>query len=164
MLQLTGLSAGQNVSSYEDCAKKRNILLNALFETDGNLFELDRVFFPTRIPTSRYIRVKYTFLDSDDIDLDEGNCSVTYIWAVGGFLFIQPPKVFQFTSLLFSTPANDLESLNLTLPSECRPLVMNETNNCTCLKKNKNDNGKNDNALVRLTQQVCSEMRKLRTK
>ena len=136
-------SFGQEPSNYTNCGTKRSVLLKALFETDGNLYELDRIFLPARIPTSRYIKVNYTFLNSDNTE--EGNCSVTYIWAIGGFLLLQPPKVFQFTSLLFSTPANNLEYLNLKLPFECQELV--KENGCTC-------KGSTSNALDRMTQQV----------
>ena len=142
------VSEGENASSYHDCHTKKTVLLKALFETKENLYELDRIFIPERVSTSRYIKVKYTFLDSDDV---EGNCSVTYIWAIGGFLLVQPPKVFQFTSLLFSTPANNLEYLNLTLPYECRPLV-NESmdgENCSCA-----GDTRRNTVLDRVTQQV----------
>ena len=133
-------------AQYEDCGTKRDVLLKALFDTGNNLFELDKVFFPPRSQTSRYIKVKYTFLD--DNGNDAGNCTVNYIWAIGGFLLVQPPKIFQLTSLLFSTPANKLENLNLQLPSACKALVSNETfDNCSC-------EGDDRYALDRLTQQV----------
>ena len=62
---------------------------------------------------------------------------------------MQPPKIFQFTSLYFATLANDLIDLIIQLPSECWPLVQinNTEDNCTC----RNDD---NNILDILTQQV----------
>ena len=73
--------------------------------------------------------------------------SVTYVWSIGGFLFIEPPSVFQFLSLQFSYPANNLTNITLTLPHQCRGLVSTANNdNCSCA----NDG----NTLDILTQQV----------
>ena len=123
-------------SKYEECGTKKSVLLQALFETGDNMFKLGNVFFPARQSTSRYIKVNYHFNGTD--------CDVTYFWALGGFLLIQPPTIFQFTSLLFSTPANNLESVNLILPRECLPLVGDD--DCTCAN--------NDTTLTRFTEQV----------
>ena len=133
---------------YENCSTKRDVLLKALFETGSNLYDLDQVFVPPRTETSRYIKVKYSFLN--DNGGDDGDCTVNYIWAIGGFLLVQPPKIFQFTSLFFSTPANKLEELTLQLPIACKPLVLNKTvSKCSC-----KTNNTHRNALDRLTQQV----------
>ena len=133
-------------AQYEDCGTKRDVLLEALFKTGTNLFKLDEIFFPPRTLTSRYIEVEYIFLN--DTGVDDGTCNVKYIWAIGGFLLVQPPKIFQLTSLLFSTRANELEKLTLELPSACKELVSSETSSeCSCA-------GENKHALDRLTQQV----------
>lgn len=66
------------------------------------------------------------------------DCNVTYIWAVGGFLLVQPPSIFQFSSLLFSTPANSLTEVELNLPYACRALI-NETMSCSCKNEMKDD-------------------------
>ena len=146
LLVILQIAVSQESEDYKNCSTKRNILLKALFNTGRNLFELDKVFFPPRSQTSRYIKVKYTFLN--DNGTDDGNCTVNYIWAIGGFLLVQPPTIFQFTSLYFSTPANKLEDLTLQLPSACKGLVYNETfDNCSCASGNRH-------ALDRLTQQV----------
>ena len=135
-------------SSAEDftkCGTDRSVLLKALFATEDNLYQMDRVFSPARRESSRHIRVNYAFIDATTGIKDE-NCSVTYVWALGGFLLIQPPKIFQFTSLLFSTPVNNLELLSITLPTECKVLVEEDENGtCTC---------GNTTVLDRLTQQV----------
>ena len=130
-------------SSYAGCATKRPVLLRALFETGDNLIELDRIFYPERDLPSRFITVNYHFLDSDG---SKDDCEVTYYWASGGFLLLQPPTIFIYTSLLFSHPANTLTDMNLALPYDCRELVMNvtEDGNCSCINP----------VLDRLTQQV----------
>ena len=127
-------------SKYAECGTKKSVLLQALFETGDNMFQLGSVFFPARQSTSRYIQVNYFFNGT--------NCNVTYYWALGAFLLVQPPTIFQFTSLLFSTPANNLTNLNLTLPRECLSLVdYNEDNDsCKCIS--------NDTILTRFTEQV----------
>ena len=131
-------------SKYAECGTKKSVLLQALFETGDNMFQLGSVFFPARQSTSRYIQVNYFFNGT--------NCNVTYYWALGAFLLVQPPTIFQFTSLLFRTPANDLMSVDLTLPRECLPLVdYNEDNDsCNCTS--------NDTFLTQLTEQVIVQL------
>ena len=82
------------------------------------------------------------------MDAQDGLCNVTYIWAIGSFLFFQPPRVFMFNSLFFNYPNNDLTDLPLALPSECRPLIRSEIDEeCTCTVDSR--------LLDVLTQQVC---------
>ena len=45
---------------------------------------------------------------------------------------MQAPRIFQFTSLFFNYPNNDLNNLHLQLPYECRPLIMTSSTNCSC--------------------------------
>ncbi len=134
-LLLSGLLAPCINARYENCTLKLSVLEEALYETDSNERSLNQAFFPPRQETSRYISVTYKFLDD--------NCTVTYIWTIGGFLIIQPPSIFKFTSLLFSTPANNVNELILTLPSQCRELA-GIGGNCSC------DSQKNDNQNLNL--------------
>ncbi len=112
--------------TFANCDQDITVLERALY-IPKNIQELKRVFYPPREPPSRFIKVTYKF--------DGHNCSVTYIWAIGGFLLMQPPKIFQLTSLYFSTSANNLTDLVIQLPSQCWPLVnINGTeDNCTCM-------------------------------
>jgi len=121
----------------------------ALYNTDSNEQQLNKAFFPPRKATSRYIMVIYDF--KDEIGMIDSSCNVTYIWAIGGFLLIQPPTIFQFLSLLFSYPANDISYLNITLPNECRWMVDSSDQTCSC----KNQSNSN---LDILTQQVSKLM------
>ena len=116
-------------SSFEDCPTRLSVLEIALYKTGNNLLELNRIFFPPNKQTSRFIRVVYSF-QNEAGELDE--CDVSYIWAIGGFLLMQPPTIFQFTSLFFNYPNNDLEELRLQLPYECRPLIITSSSNCSC--------------------------------
>ena len=139
VLHLTSILA---VSAVDDCATNRNSVVKALFMSDKNLDKLDSVFYPAGELPSRFIQVNYHINDTSD-----GNCNVSYFWASGEFLLLQPPKIFLFTSLLFSYPANNLTSVNLTLPPECKELVtVSEDGSCACPDE--------DSLLNRLTQQV----------
>jgi len=128
----------------QDCSVNSCTLLSelecALYTTNSNELRLNQAFLPPRESTSRYINVIYTF-DNDE------NCSVRYIWAIGLFLLIQPLEIFELTTLFFNNPANSLENLTITLPEECKHLVYQDKDKCTCVK------GEN-NTLHILTQQV----------
>jgi hypothetical protein len=113
--------------SFDDCATNLGTLEEALYESGNNLYELNRVFYPPSEPTTRWIRVKYTFVDNDT------DCNVTYIWAVGKFLFLQPPALFTLTSLFFYYPNNELVTLSLQLPIECIDLITGIDGECSCM-------------------------------
>lgn len=129
-------------ANFTNCSTDMEALEFALYKyTPENLRQLNRIFYPPRRTPSRFVKVRYHFEGSE-------HCKVTYIWAIGGFLLVQPPKIFQLTSLYFSTPANSLTDLAIQLPRECLGLVGGD-DNCTC----KHENGK---ILDILTQQVRS--------
>ena len=139
-------------TNYSDCPNKLSVLERSLYEFADNELKLNRAFFPPRQPSSRYINVTYTFEKSEPSDPD---CAVSYTWSVGGFLLIQPPSLFKFSSLLFSVPVNDLQSIELILPHECRPLVLNSSGNCSCHNSNNTkDSTDREVSLDILTQQV----------
>lgn len=131
-LYCAGVTAGRNESyDYEDCPTRLSTLEHALYETDDNLFELNRVFYPPNMRTSRFIRVTYTFLD--EMGEDDG-CNVTYIWATGILLFFQPPALFTYNTLYFNYPNNNLTDIQLRLPYECRPLIDRAVGlECSCI-------------------------------
>ena len=116
-------------STYQDCPTKFSTLERALYETGDNEFELNRVFYPPSMRTSRFIRVNYTFLN--EAGEDDG-CSIAYIWAIGILLFFQPPKLFTYNSLYFNYPNNNLSTIYLKLPYECRPLIKINVSESTC--------------------------------
>ena len=114
--------------TFEDCGTQLSVLETALYETGDNLLQLNRVFYPPSMRTSRFIRVTYIFNETGG---DDG-CNVTYIWAIGGFLFFQPPTLFQLTSLFFNYPNNNLSDIYLKLPHECRALVQPNASTSVC--------------------------------
>ena len=135
-------------TDYTNCHKSLIVLERALFETEGNLQNLSKIFFPPRKLPTAFVRVNYHFLDELGDEMNENNCTVKYVWALGGFLLVQPPKVFRFTSLFFNNKVDDLNDLTLTLPFECREIVTNSsTETCSCKDEDKN-------LLDVLTQQV----------
>ncbi len=128
-LSLTTLS----MAIPNGCSDTLTNLETALYANGGNLLNMQSAFFPSVEQPSRYLRVVYKFTKGDDGD-DE-DCIVTFFWSVGSFLFIQPPSIFTYTSLLFNFPSNTVDNVTITLPNECRPLVNNNNNDsdwCTC--------------------------------
>ncbi len=125
---LTTLSSANN----EKCSTKFSELEKALYADERNLLNMENAFFPSLGQPSRFLKVQYIFTD----EYDEDDCRVTFFWSVGSFLFLQPPSVFTYTSLLFNFPSNMVENLTIVLPNTCRPLVINNNNNnsdyCTC--------------------------------
>ena len=133
MLPLTVLSLctyAASVTHFSDCDSNLSTLEQALFETGGNLFELNRVFFPPSLLTTRFIRVNYTFIDENEL---ETCTNVTYIWAIGEVLFMQPPTLFKINSMFFYYPSNDLTTLSLWLPIECIGLINGTDGECSCI-------------------------------
>ena len=119
----TGL---ESCSNSADCATSLSALENDLYCTSGNRLNLNRYFFPPREEAVPFAKVTYHF---------EGGCNVTYLWAVGGFLLIQPPSIFAYTSLLFFHTRRRDFTLHLSLPQECTPLVNSQ---CSCESKDNN--------------------------
>ena len=144
LLAITSKSAV--AASYEDCATNIVTLQDALYDKDGyNSFQLEEVFYPPSVPTSRFIRVIYSFFNENN-ELDD--CNVTFVWSTGEVLFVHPPATFKYTSLYFSYPNNNLEFLYIRLPYECRGLVNSSSDGeCSC-------GGESSTILQALTQQV----------
>ncbi len=123
ILSLTAqLSANQ-----ENCTTRLSGLENALYSDGRNQLSMESAFFPFTEQPSRFLKVVYNFTDGDDVD-----CIVTFFWSVGSFLFIQPPSIFSYTSLLFNYPSNSVDNVTILLPNKCRPLVNNNNNKSRC--------------------------------
>ena len=131
---------------FSDCADNIATLEDALYDSGSNLYQLHRVFIPPSTPPARFTKVTYSFYnETDEFD----GCNVEYVWAIGAFLFFQPPSLFRFTSLHFyyKNYHLDQEEFNLQLPYECRNLVNETLGSCSC-------EGDNHDLLDILTQQV----------
>ena len=130
VLVISGSSAQISATNYSDCDANLGTLERALYETEGNLFQLNAIFYPPSLLPTRFIKVNYTFINEEDSSMP---CTdVTYIWAVGEILFLQPPTLFKLHSLFFYFPNNELTVLNLKLPVECLPLIEGIDHECTC--------------------------------
>ena len=144
---LIALASGQNSDGFCNTTKA---LAQELYDTDGNVLRMTKAFFPPLKAGPKYLLVKYTFLKDDYND----DCSVTYIWTEGGFLLIQPPWIFQFTSLFFNHVANSKDEyhphLEIKLPPQCQHLVQDH-DGCSC--NNGRTNGTTD-LLDMLTHEV----------
>ena len=115
-------------------------LMELILTTDDNLYHLNDMFYPPRDVPPTFVDVTYHFKERSNISNVLADtmsyCNVTYIWAEGGFLLIQPPSIFQLTSLLFNQVelwGENEEKLLLSLPWQCRILVqMSNNSNCAC--------------------------------
>lgn len=116
-----------SLSNHQNCSETLINLENALFANSSNIINMENAFFPSREQNSRFLEVVYEFEDNP-------NCVVIFFWSVGSFLFIQPPAIFTYTSLLFNFPSNSIDNVTITLPNECKSLVLekNSTSGCTC--------------------------------
>ena len=134
------LPAEADINTHHNCTTLPDLLYH-LYHTDDNLLHLNRVFYPPRAQPPTFLNVTYYFKSKDQDELKfrysggppDTDCSVNYIWAEGGFLLIQPPLIFQYTSLWFNQESGEESSIPLTLPSVCRELVFNtSTETCSC--------------------------------
>ncbi len=156
VLLLPCICASETKCPVSKCPTSFCALEKALYETDHNLLNMLNIFSPARRSAPPFVRVRYTFQDKNKEY--SNNCTVPYLWVEGGFLFVQPPTIFQFTSLFFYFTGfldKDEFTLNLTLPYECRPLIWNGTS-CTChtLEDKSNNSLYSSLALEELTKQV----------
>ncbi len=67
-------------------------LEKALYETDHNMLKILNIFSPARNTVPSFVRVRYTFQDENKEY--SNNCTVSYLWVKGGFLFVLPPTIF----------------------------------------------------------------------
>lgn len=124
---LIGLTHGQAIN--DTACNSVTTLIQKLYDTPGNLLNLNKVFYPAHGKPSNFLRVTYSF-QNESGQLED--CNVTYLWAEGGFLLIQPPSIFRYTSLQFNYVGINTNDLSLILPSDCRHLVVDKTSKCKC--------------------------------
>ena len=141
-------SSEEPSSDYGNCNTSLSTLEAALYSTRDNKVKLNAYFFPPRKEFVSYAKITYQFEDEDGEvpDEEEEKCKVTFVWAEGGFLLMQPPSIFTFSSLLFFHTRQSDFDLVLTLPQPCKSLVYQGNGTCTC--------GNDSNALDILNQQV----------
>ena len=127
--------------TYSDCSTSLSTLEEALYKTGKNKFLLNKFFYRAREEAVPYAKITYHFQDEEGqvSNSEEESCKVTYLWATGGFLLMQPPSVFTFTSLFFFHTRRRNFDLDLELPFECQSLV-NTIDNETCSCANRDNN------------------------
>ena len=150
VVEFDGDLTGDRIIDPNSCRTLKSIG-QALYNGEGNILNLTRVFYPPRQAGANFLQVLYDF-ENDEGEVD--GCNVTYIWAKGGFMLIQPPSILQYTSLFFSHNFNTKYKVYLRLPSACRHLVMNTSmadSECSCDREE-------DDLLDMLTHQVSRAM------
>ena len=110
MLMLAYASSTSNASNCS-CSKCYGSLVKHVVQNDENVFRLLQTFFPPNDHPPVFVTVQYEFENSSTY--------YTYFWTLQSSYFIQPLKVFQFTSLFLGTPAYLSGELIITLPDEC---------------------------------------------
>lgn len=112
----------------KSCDQCYQTLANYLVNTGDNKYYLRKVFYPLEKAAPVFVTVIYQYIYADTNNTyntttniyisNISNTSIWY-WSAGGFYFLQPLRVFQFTSLLFGNPELRNSELNVTLPAEC---------------------------------------------
>lgn len=151
ILLVLGASSTNGQAANDTTCNGLRSLIECLYDTPGNLKNLNNVFYPPHQSSTSFLQITYSFQNTSG-HLD--GCDVAYLWAEGGFLLIQPPSVFKFTSLLFNHDVYEKNSLSLTLPNACRHLVEspNNSSKCEC-------NADNEDLLDILTHKVYNDYR-----
>ena len=140
ILSSLGISVSSDKSSYFDCGTSLFTLEKALYETGINKLSLNQFFYEARKESVSYAKITYHFKNENGSTNSSytDDCTVTYLWATGGFLFIQPPQVFTYTSLFFFHTQRKKFSLDLELPHDCISLVNVTKNGCSCANLDNN--------------------------
>ena len=115
----------------KSCDQCYQTLSNYLVNTGDNKYYLRKVFYPLERAAPVFVTVTYHYIYTDTNNTINtttwyfhtntskiSNTSIWY-WSAGAFYFLQPLRVFQFTSLLFGNPDLRNSVLNITLPAEC---------------------------------------------
>ena len=71
-----------------------SMLADSLINSDENVYQLSRVFFPPVDNSPEFVTVHYNFTEIAEIQ--------TWYWSVSISSFIHPPEVMQFMSLFFT--------------------------------------------------------------
>ena len=100
-------------SEGKSCDECYQTLASCLVNTNDNLYQLQRAFFPPPKKTpSVFVAVTYSYNHPNISDQ-------IWFWSAGIFYFYQPLRVFQFTSLFFGNPNWRRNNVTLTLPAHC---------------------------------------------
>ena len=122
-LPLGNTTSGENAFGCEpgevNCSTCYNVLVNELFISDRNLYNLQRAFFPPDTANPVFVHVTYYFTRNMSGDGTTNyslpSPSMNWIWTESSFYLFQPIESLQFTSLLFTDPSQRERSISLCL-------------------------------------------------
>ena len=122
------LVSGQPVTSDEDpliecdkgdsCTQCYKSLVVEVLSRDSNAYNLQQAFFAPSGSVPVFVTVRYHYVNESNHVMNPDS-PVVYFWSSAIYFFFHPVKIFQFTSLLFSDPALQTESLDLQLDASC---------------------------------------------
>lgn len=104
------LAATGHAQNSSTCENSFHILEQDFLSSLENRYQISRAFYPPRGPRPVVLRIHYLFPDGTNL---------TWYWSRAHFYLIQPLEIFQFTSLLFSSPPSQSGEVTLTLSQEC---------------------------------------------
>ena len=138
------LFSGQPVTSDEDplikcdkgnsCTQCYKSLVIEVLSRDSNVYNLQQTFFAPSGSVPVFVTVRYHYVNESNHVMNPDS-PVVYFCLSAIYFFFHPVKIFQFTSLLFSDPALQTESLDIQLDASC--------------------NGTSEEYMTLLTQRVC---------
>ena len=124
------LFSGQIVIADEDpligcdqgdsCSLCYKLLVDEVLSRDTNVYNLQQAFFSPYGSVPVFVTVRYFYLNESTNLVINTDAPVVFFWSSAVYFFFHPVNIFQFTSLLFSDPALQTETLNLTLDASCR--------------------------------------------
>ena len=105
----------------DSCSECYSTLVRELLQDERNYLTLQNAFFPPTSTTPVFVTVSYQYGNDTSCRYDgDNNYPCTYFWSSDVYFFFHPVRVIQFTSLLFSDPSLQYDSIVLFLPEECR--------------------------------------------
>ena len=93
-------------------------LVVEVLSRDSNVYNLQQAFFAPSGSVPVFVTVRYHYVNESNHVMNPDS-PVVYFWSSAIYFFFHPVKIFQFTSLLFSDPALQTESLDLQLNASC---------------------------------------------
>ena len=89
---------GECSPGKDNCRDCYISLAQSLFQSDENVFNLSKAFFPPDTNTPEFVVVRYHFQNASYND------TKTWFWSASATYFLYPIATFQFLSLFFGKP------------------------------------------------------------
>lgn len=102
----------------EECRKCYKLLVENLLKSDGNHYNITRIFFPPSKAPPVSVIVYYDFKDENGVI--NPSKQQLWFWTTSTYYHFQPLTVLQYQSLFFTDPEfRQHDRLYLTLDDEC---------------------------------------------